>query len=109
MRSASVSVSPRARWSGCSATWLNEASLAVFEDETFVPDPALERVLGSARKPAPVASPAAHGEGRGRGVARVLVRVLAILCAVEPGIDLDEERQPRLVEGPDREALPEPG
>src|SRR5438552_18562120 len=106
MRAASVSVSPRARWSGCSATWLvNAASLSAFEDEPFVPDPALERVRGIAREPAPVARPAAHREGGGGRISCVLVRKVGGAVEVETRVDLDEERQSRLVEGPDREAL----
>src|SRR5207244_10510773 len=106
IRAASVSVSPRARWSGCPATWLvNEASLSASEDEPFLPDPALERVLRSAREPAPVARPAAQRERARRGVARVLVRITLAPIQVEAWVDLDEQRPARLVERPDREVL----
>src|SRR5919201_706141 len=137
---ASVSVSPRARWSGCSATWLvNEASLSAFEDEPLVPDPSLERVRGIAREPPPVARPAAHRERGGGRIPCVLVRVVGRFVEVEAGggtacgadhqdaralpvrpsemtgrrvgvqietrVDLDKERQPQVVEGPEREKL----
>src|ERR671923_633407 len=107
IRAASASVSPRVRWSG-SATGVvvKWSSLNVFQDESVVPDAALERVGRIARKAAPVARPAAHRERGGRGVAGVLVPVLAVdRPKVQPRVDLHEQRQARLGERPDGEFL----